>query len=51
MFWLPEERFPRFSMALGLWKGDQTLKRAVNDAIADIDSSGDMAGFAAKYGL
>src|SRR5690606_22254345 len=28
IFWLPEEIFPQHQMALGFWKGDQTLYRA-----------------------
>src|SRR5690606_40997060 len=26
MFWLAPERFQHYQMALGLWKGDQTLR-------------------------
>lgn len=48
-FWLEDARFPRFHMAFGLWKGDQTLKRAVAEALAAIAASGDMAALEASY--
>jgi ABC-type amino acid transport substrate-binding protein len=51
MFWLDESIFPRFRMALGLWKGDQTLKRAVVDAVELLEKSGVMLRLSALYGL
>ncbi len=33
-FWLPRQDFERYRMALGLWKGDQTLYRAVHSVPA-----------------
>ena len=51
MFWLDGTRFPHFRMALGLWKGDQTLKRAVGDALERLNQSGVTAELQAKYGL
>lgn len=49
VFWLAEAQFPRFRMALGLWKGDQTLKRAVAAALEAITASGEMAALEARY--
>lgn len=51
LFWLPEDRFAHYRMALGLWKGDQTLKRAIEAAIAALDSSGAIAALVERYGL
>ena len=51
MFWLDESISPRFRMALGLWKGDQTLKRAVADALELFEKSGVMLRLGARYGL
>ena len=51
LFWLPEDRFAHYRMALGLWKGDQTLKRAIETAIAALNSSDEIAALAARYGL
>lgn len=49
-FWLGEP-FPRVRMALGLWKGDQTLKRAVVAALQAIDASGEVAALESRYRL
>lgn len=51
LFWLPGERFPRYRMALGLWKGDQTLKGAIVTALGVLDASGATAALALRYGL
>ena len=51
LFWLPDERFAPQRMALGLWKGDQTLKRAVDNALGEIDSSGQMDEILGRYRL
>ncbi|CAN7651569.1 transporter substrate-binding domain-containing protein [Devosia sp. LjRoot16] len=48
-FWLAEAQFPRFRMAFGLWKGDQTLKRAVAAALQRLEAAGDMAALEARY--
>jgi len=50
-FWLPEQDFPRYRMALGLWKGDQTLKRAVADALDRVSKSGVLASIEKRYDL
>lgn len=50
-FWLPEEDFPRYRMALGLWKGDQTLKRAVSSALESLEKSGALYALQQKYDL
>lgn len=41
----------RFALGLGFWKGDLTLKRAVEDALADIWDDGTLEQIAARYGL
>lgn len=51
MFWLDESISPRLRMALGLWKGDQTLKRAVADALELFEKSGVMIRLSVRYGL
>src|SRR5690606_11003831 len=51
LFLLPEDRFAHYTMALGLWKGDQTLKRAVETALAALDASGELAALTGRYGL
>ena len=48
-FWLADAQFPRFRMAFGLWKGDQTLKRAVAAALEAIAASGETAALEARY--
>lgn len=50
-FWLPEQDFPRYRMALGLWKGDQTLKRAIVDALETLRKSGTLAPLQQRYDL
>ncbi len=46
--WLPPpiERYP---LALGLWKGDLTLKRAMSAILADLEREGFLAALAARY--
>jgi len=44
----PLERFP---LGMGFWKGDLTLKRAVEGALADIRADGTMAALAERYDL
>jgi len=51
IFWLAPERFERFRMALGLWKGDQTLYRAVQSAIQKIKESDKVGFLRIMYGL
>lgn len=50
-FWLSDPAFPRYRMALGLWKGDQTLKRAVLAALGALEASGILDALAVRYGL
>jgi len=49
VFWLPPESFERFRMALGLWKGDQTLYRAVRAALKKLDYK--VKNIGSEYGL
>lgn len=49
--WIEGPEFPHFRMALGLWKGDQTLKRAVESALERLGSSGVIDTLRAQYGL
>lgn len=51
LFWLPADRFPRYRMALGLWKGDQTLKRAIESALESLAASGALSALESTYGL
>ena len=51
MFWLDGDLFPHFRMALGLWKGDQTLKRALSSALERLDETGVTSALQDKYGL
>lgn len=51
LFWLPEATFPHYRMALGLWKGDQTLRRGIASALNNLQQSGVLAQLAASYGL
>jgi ABC-type amino acid transport substrate-binding protein len=46
--WLPGD-LPRYPVALGLWKGDLTLKRAVSGALERLTRDGTVAGILAKY--
>lgn len=50
-FWLDAPGLAPVPMALGLWKGDQTLKRSVDAAIAALDSDGSMETLRARYGV
>jgi polar amino acid transport system substrate-binding protein/cystine transport system substrate-binding protein/membrane-bound lytic murein transglycosylase F len=46
--WLPGD-LPRYPVALGLWKGDLTLKRAVNGRLAQLDRDGTLNMIRARY--
>jgi len=48
--WMPAE-LPRYPVALGLWKGDLTLKRAIVAAMARLRRDGTMAAIMARYGV
>lgn len=41
----------RYRFALGLWKGDLTLKRRIVDAFHRIEADGTLAGILARYGV
>ncbi len=45
---MPED-LPRYPVALGLWKGDLTLKRAVERAYRDLERSGRLEAILARY--
>ncbi|KKB80609.1 hypothetical protein VW29_16490 [Devosia limi DSM 17137] len=49
--WLTEEGFARNQMALGLWKGDQTLWRAVNGVVDAMKADGSLEALRHRYGL
>ncbi len=51
VFWLPQEALPRMSMALALWKGDQTLRRAVGTVIQDLQANGALEELRRRYDL
>lgn len=50
-FWLEGDAFASVPMALGLWKGDQTLKNAVETAIAALEQNGDLDRLRSVYGV
>lgn len=51
VFWLPQDAFSRMSMALALWKGDQTLRRAVGTALQDLQANGALEKLRRRYDL
>jgi ABC-type amino acid transport substrate-binding protein len=46
--WMPPE-LARYNLVFGLWKGDLTLKRAIDQAFADLTADGTVAGVLARY--
>ncbi len=46
--WMPPE-LARYNLVFGLWKGDLTLKRAIDQAFADLAADGTIAGILARY--
>lgn len=48
--WLPAE-LGRYQIALGLWKGDLTLKRAVNKALTQLRDEGELDAIFQRYHL
>lgn len=42
---------PRYHLVLGLWKGDITLKRAIEAAFAGLTADGTLAAILARYGV
>lgn len=46
--WMPTE-LARYNLVFGLWKGDVTLKRAINQAFADLAADGTIAAILARY--
>ena len=49
--WLTDEGFARNQMALGMWKGDQTLWRAVNGVVDTMKADGSLESLRQRYGL
>lgn len=47
--WMPPE-LARYHVVFGLWKGDITLKRAIDQAFADMSADGTVAGILERYG-
>jgi polar amino acid transport system substrate-binding protein/cystine transport system substrate-binding protein/membrane-bound lytic murein transglycosylase F len=48
--WLPQP-LPRYPVALGLWKGDLTLKRALFEVIGELDREGLTRELARRYAI
>lgn len=48
--WLPEE-LGSFQLGFGFWRGDTTLRKHVEDIMADLEDEGITARLAAQYGL
>jgi len=46
--WMPAE-LPRYAVALGLWKGDLTLKRAIADGLEKLRRDGEVARIITRY--
>ena len=46
--WMPAE-LPRYPVALGLWKGDLTLKRAIAGGLEKLQREGEVARIIARY--
>jgi ABC-type amino acid transport substrate-binding protein len=46
--WMPAE-LPRYPVALGLWKGDLTLKRAIADGLEKLRRDGEVARIMVRY--
>jgi len=44
-----DAELPRYPVALGLWKGDLTLKRAIEHGIEELRRSGEMARIIGRY--
>jgi len=51
LLWLPSDKFPRYQMALGLWKGDDTFKRAIIAAMDSLGDSNELAALRTRYNL
>jgi ABC-type amino acid transport substrate-binding protein len=51
LFWLEAPGLAPVPMALGLWKGDQTLKRSVDEAMSVLASSGTIEALRVRYGV
>lgn len=47
--WMPAE-LARYHLVLGLWKGDLTLERAIDEAFAELKSDGTIAAILDRYG-
>ena len=48
--WAPPE-LARYHLAFGLWKGDITLKRAIDQAFTDLTADGTIATILERYGV
>ncbi len=46
--WMPPQ-LARYNLVFGLWKGDLTLKRAIDQAFADLTADGTIAKILARY--
>lgn len=45
------DNLERYQLGIGLWRGDMTLLRAVEDALADLESEGFFDALAEKYDI
>jgi ABC-type amino acid transport substrate-binding protein len=48
--WAPPE-LARYNLVFGLWKGDITLKRVIDQAFADLTADGTIAAIMERYGV
>jgi ABC-type amino acid transport substrate-binding protein len=51
LFWMPADHLPRYQMAFGLWKGDETFRRVVVAAIDELRDSKTLMALQARYNL
>jgi len=51
LFWPPQDKLMHYQMALGMWKGDDTLRRAIAAEMDRLATSGALAALQEKYGL
>jgi ABC-type amino acid transport substrate-binding protein len=49
--WLAPDRLPAYPLALGLWKGDTTLKRAIERELALMERDGSLAALRTRYAV
>lgn len=49
LFWLPEQTFQQNAMAVGLWKGDQTLKSGIFHSLSEFKATSGYEALRQRY--